>query len=150
MATVTDIPIPARLLGFGGAIPFVAGAIGAWVLETPWDWVVLNAQIYYGCAILSFLGAVHWGRALASPLDGEALWRPLAWSVTPALLGWVAAFAKPDLGLVILIGGFMAAYLIDRSAAAQGWFPAWYGELRKYLSAIAVASLGAGLLKILV
>ncbi|WPZ36765.1 DUF3429 domain-containing protein [Thalassobaculum sp. OXR-137] len=149
MATLTDIPVPARLLGFGGAIPFVAGAVGVWVLDTPWDWVVLNAQVYYGCAILAFLGAVHWGRALGSGLDGEALWRPLAWSVTPALLAWVAALAKPDLAIVLLVGGLVAAYLIDRSATAQGWFPGWYGILRKYLSAIAVASLGASLVKVM-
>lgn len=149
MATLSDIPTPARFLGFAGGLPFVAGAGAVWVLETPWDWVVLNAQVYYGCVILSFLGAVHWGRALASSLDGEALWRPLAWSVTPALLAWIAAFAKPDLAIVFLIGGLMAAYLVDRSATATGWFPAWYGELRKYLSAIAVASLGASLVKVL-
>ena len=149
MATLTDIPVPARLLGFGGAIPFLAGAVGVWVLDTPWDWVVLNAQVYYGCVILSFLGAVHWGRALASRLEGEALWRPLAWSVTPCLLAWIAAFAKPDLAIVLLVGGLVAAYLVDRSATAEGWFPAWYAVLRKLLSAIAVASLGASLLKVL-
>lgn len=149
MAPVTDIPLPARLLGFAGLLPFLAGALGVWVLETPWDWVVLNAQVYYGCVILSFLGAVHWGRALASSLEGEALWRPLAWSVTPCLLAWVAAFAKPDLAIVLLIGGLMATYLVDRSATGLGWFPAWYGVLRKYLSAGAVASLGASLLKVL-
>ena len=149
MATLTDIPLPARFLGFAGLLPFLGGAVGVWVLETPWDWVVLNAQVYYGCVILSFLGAVHWGRALGSGLQGESLWRPLAWSVTPSLLAWVAAFAKPDLAIVLLIGGLMAAYLVDRSATAQGWFPTWYGELRKYLSAGAVASLGASLLKVL-
>ena len=149
MATLTDIPPPARFVGFTGLLPFFGGAAGVWVLETPWDWVVLNAQVYYGCVILSFLGAVHWGRALASSLEGEALWRPLAWSVTPSLLAWVAAFAKPDLAIVLLIGGLIAAYLVDRAAVAQGWFPAWYGVLRKYLSAGAVASLGASLLKVL-
>ncbi|MEQ8585483.1 MAG: DUF3429 domain-containing protein [Thalassobaculaceae bacterium] len=147
MATLTDIPLPARLLGFAGVIPFVGGAAGVWALQAPWDWVVLNAQVYYGCAILSFLGAVHWGRALASPLQGEALWRPLAWSVTPSLLAWVAALAKPDLGIVLLVGGLVAAFMVDRSATALGWFPAWYGVLRKYLSIIAVASLGVSLLK---
>ena len=153
MATLSDIPTPARTLGFAGALPFIAGAAGVWVLETPWDWVVLNAQVYYGCVILSFLGAVHWGRALGGGkeggMEGEALWRPLAWSVTPCLLAWVAAFAKPDLALVILIGGLVAAFMVDRSATALGWFPAWYGVLRKVLSAIAVASLGASLIKVL-
>ena len=149
MTTLTDIPFPARVLGFAGALPFLAGAGGVWVLETPWDWVVLNAQVYYGCVILAFLGAVHWGRALGSGLQAEALWRPLAWSVTPCLLAWVAAFAKPDLALVLLIGGLVAAYLVDRSATATGWFPAWYAVLRKYLTALAVAGLGASLVKVL-
>ncbi|MDF1792659.1 MAG: DUF3429 domain-containing protein [Thalassobaculaceae bacterium] len=149
MATLNEIPLPARLLGFAGTLPFLGGAVGVWALDAPWDWVVLNAQIYYGCAILSFLGAVHWGRALGSSLEGEALWRPLAWSVTPALISWVAAFAKPDLAIVILISGLTAAYAVDRSATALGWFPAWYGVLRKSLTALAVAGLGASLVKVL-
>lgn len=149
MATLLDIPPPARALGFAGTIPFISGALGVWSLAEPWDWVALNAQVYYGCAILAFLGAVHWGRAMASGLDSRALWRPLAWSVTPALLAWIAALTKPDLAIVILVAGLVAAYAVDRSATALGWFPDWYGVLRKYLSAIAIASLGASLMKVM-
>jgi hypothetical protein len=149
MAMLTDIPLPARALGFAGALPFVAGAAGVWTLEAPWDWVALNAQVYYGCVILSFLGAVHWGRALGSSLQGEALWRPLGWSVTPSLIAWVAALAKPDLAIAVVVAGLVLAYGIDRSATARGWFPAWYGVLRKYLTALAVAGLGASLVKVL-
>lgn len=148
MPLLSDIPAPARALGFAGALPFVAGAVGVWSAQGAWVFVAMDAQIYYGCAILSFLGAVHWGRALASDLEGEALWRPLSWSVLPALLAWVAALVKPDLGLVMLIVGIAAAFAIDRACVSGGWFPAWYGLLRRYLSAIAVVSLGASLLRV--
>lgn len=148
MPTLSDIPAPARTLGFAGAIPFIAGAVSVWSAEGAWVFVALNAQVYYGCAILAFLGAVHWGRALASDLEGDALWRPLLWSVLPSLLAWVAALVKPDLGLVMLIVGVAAAYAIDRACVTSGWFPEWYGVLRKYLSAIVIVSLGASLLRV--
>lgn len=149
MATLTDIPGPARLLGFAGAIPFVAGAVGVWALDDPWRVVVLDAQIYYGCVILSFLGAVHWGRALTGELDGQALRRPLAWGVMPSLIAWTAALVQPDLGLVVLIAGVFAAYSVDRSAVARGWFPAWYGVLRRSLSLLVILSLGVSLMRTL-
>ena len=147
MATLADIPGPARTLGFAGAIPFIAGTVGVWTWDQPW--IALNVQVYYGCAILSFLGAVHWGRALAAELEDKELWIPLGWSVTPSLLAWMAMLTKPDLSLVILIVGIMAAFLVDRSAVQRGWFPEWYGVLRRYLTAIVLLSLGASLLRVL-
>ena len=146
MATLGDVPAPARALGFAGLIPFVAGALGAWLLEPPWRWYALDGQVFYGCMILSFLGAVHWGRALAEDTD-RPLWGPLGWSVMPPLLAWTAALAKSDLSIVILMVGLLAAYLTDRRAVSLGWFPEWYGVLRRYLSAIAILCLGASLLR---
>ena len=62
---------------------------------------------------------------------------------------WAAALTKPDLALVILMAGLIAAYAVDRTAVALRWFPDWYGILRKYLTAIAIASLGASLMRVM-
>ncbi len=150
MATLSDVPAPARALGFAGLIPFVAGGLGAWAFEPTSTWwlYVLNAQVLYGCMILSFLGAVHWGRALAEDTD-RPLWGPLGWSVMPSLLAWTAALAASDLSIAILVIGLLAAYLTDRRAVTLGWFPEWYGVLRRYLSVIAVLALGASLIRLL-
>jgi hypothetical protein len=63
--------------------------------------------------------------------------------VAPALLGWVAAaWLEPLPGLILLIVGFWAAFVVDARAARDGRFPAWYLALRKHLSALVVLALG--------
>ena len=62
------IPLAARLLGYAGLIPFILGGVGAVVLP---DINMANAglaafmQMTYASSIASFMGAVHWGLALA-------------------------------------------------------------------------------------
>jgi hypothetical protein len=99
----------------------------------------------YAATILSFVGAVHWGRLLADA-QGEA---GLGWSVVPALLGWLAAaWLEPLPGLILLIVGFWAAYVVDARAAGEGRFPLWYIALRKHLSALVILALGLGVVAI--
>lgn len=143
MARFTDIPTPARVVGLSLLAPLAAGTVAVWTLEAPWRWGALDVQIYAACVGLAFLGATHWGRALAG---GGLSWRPVAWSVVPALIAWVAALVKPDLGLILLIAGYLATHLVDRAAVANGWLPDWYGVLRRYQSAGAVLCLGSSLL----
>lgn len=146
MAGLADIPAPARLLGFAGAIPFVAGAVGFWALQPDsLAWLVLEAQVFYGCVVLSFLGAVHWGAVLAEEDTVAEAWPRLGWSVTPALVAWMAALMNPVPALVTLMVGLAAAFAIDRRTVAAGGFPAWYGVLRRWLTAIALMSLGVNL-----
>jgi len=50
-------------LGYGGLLPFLAlAATGLWAPGTPW-WSA--ALLAYGAVILSFVGALHWGFAMA-------------------------------------------------------------------------------------
>jgi hypothetical protein len=138
-------PKLAKLLGFGGLVPFYAGAVALWLGEPEAQDAALAVTMIYAATILSFVGAVHWGRLLADA-QGEA---GLGWSVVPALLGWLAAaWLEPLPGLILLIVGFWAAYVVDARAAREGRFPLWYIALRKHLSALVILALGLGVVAI--
>ena len=93
----------AWVLGLAGLLPFFAHALFAWVAPDVESGGLLRSQAHYAAAILSFLGALHWGVALASPLpftsrDGVRL----VWSVIPALLAWVIPKDRAALTTVAL------------------------------------------------
>lgn len=77
-----------------------------------WNPVLLD----YGACIASFLGALHWGRAVAR--DGLAA--GYVWSVLPSLLAWLAL-------LLTVRGGLLLAVLlvlclgVDALAMRRGW-----------------------------
>lgn len=140
-------PTLARLLGYGGLIPFLASALGAWAVDGALADLALRSLLGYGAVILSFVGAVHWGAALArgdgAPALGSA--SRLAWSVAPALAGWAALLAGGAPGLAAMAAAFAAAWAVDRGPLGRGAFPGWYRSLRTPLTLGAVASLLAGI-----
>jgi hypothetical protein len=141
----------ATLLGNFGLLPFVALAVALWM---PWEsWQIAKLQaalVAYAAVILAFLGAVHWGLALATPtLDRTQAWNALLWGVMPSLLGWLALLmlmlgVPAWLVLGFLIGDLWLARLVDASlmpmyAAATHWYLA----LRTRLTLIATLALAA-------
>lgn len=132
----------ARLLAGLGLIPFLAGGIGAWAMPASRPEVLL-AVVAYGAVILSFIGAVHWGRVMTAPLADPlgSLW--LVASVTPALIGWGAVLLPPYLGVPVLVAGFVVVWDGDRRACRDGLVPSWYGPLRTRLTLVVCLSLGA-------
>ena len=132
-----------RLLSYGGLIPFVAGAVLAWAADGDIRAAAVRAVIVYAVAILSFIGAIHWGRVLSGQ-EGEGAgpgW--LAWGVAPSLLGWFAALLPPVWTLVVLVLSFALAWAADRRAVAEGRYPAWFGTMRTVLTAVVCATLAA-------
>lgn len=143
--SLAGIPPAARWLGLAGLLPFYACALALWL--GPPDASALSVLLAYAAVILSFLGAVHWGRALASPEQQN--WSVLGWSVAPALIGWLAAgWMDAAPALLLLIVGFWAAFVVDMRAVADGRFPRWYLALRKLLSALVVLALAISLLAV--
>jgi len=142
-----EIPAAAKLLGGAGALPFLLGAAGGWLLPSPWAELSLDALVFYGVVILSFLGAVHWGVALDDAAHADRLWRRLGWGVTPALIAWSAAMMTAVPALATLTLGIGLAYFVDLRARDRDELPGWYLELRRWLTAVATLSLGAALLK---
>ncbi|AWJ87205.1 hypothetical protein TSH58p_27820 (plasmid) [Azospirillum sp. TSH58] len=132
-----------RLLSYGGLVPFVGGTALAWMAEGDGQAAVVRAVVVYAVSILSFIGAIHWGRIL-SGRDGETsgpAW--LAWGVAPSLLGWGATLLPSGLTVPALILSFLLAWAVDRSAAADGRYPRWFGTLRTRLTIVVCLTLAA-------
>jgi len=131
-----DLPLPARIFGLAGLLPFLALAVGSWAYPS------LGAPLAaYGATILAFLGAVHWGLALG---DGRAPWWRYGLGVLPALVAWVALLAPLRPGMLLLAAGIAATLAIERLAARHGLVPVPYLALRLVLSAGAIAGLLIG------
>jgi hypothetical protein len=146
------------LLGLLGLIPFVACAYLACAWQVPADTRPMIALIAYGAVILSFLGGVHWGFALAEPpatLAGLApvptrqdpAHRPrIGLGVLPSLIGWVALLIAvlapaPVIALCVLIAGFLATNIGEHTGYRRGWVPGRYIWLRWILTIVVVALL---------
>ncbi len=141
-STSVNTVLIARILGYGGALPFLCGAICVNQQIAVLGLAPAHFLLSYGAVILSFLGGLHWGRVITSPnANGrpDSTW--LIWSVLPSLLGWVALLLPVKVGAVVLSLCFFACFQIDQKLFREQIWPAWMRPLRLHLSLIAVASL---------
>jgi hypothetical protein len=134
----TTLPLPAALLGAAGLLPFLGlaalSSLGA-ASATP-------ALAAYGATILAFLGAVHWGLALAAPSPANV--PRLALGVVPSLVAFAALLLPLRPGLLLLAAAILATAAVETLAARRGLVPRDYLRLRWYLSAGASACLLVG------
>jgi len=133
-----------RLLGYGGLIPFLVLAMASIHQEAPGLQAAARLGLaIYTVAILSFVGAVSWGVALADPqLSVRQRVALLTFSVLPSLFAWLLFFL-PDGGVkwLIFAGLTLLVYSADRiHGRALGWPPEWL-RLRLRLSLIVAAAL---------
>lgn len=143
--TPADAVPPAALwLGGLGALPFVALAAGHILTSGEAASLTGFALAAYGAVILSFLGGIRWGLAVAPRGVGGSLTMPLTLSVVPSLIGWGALLAPAPASLLILASTFLAVLLWDRRAAQTGAAPFWYPRLRVPLTTVVVTTLLAG------
>jgi hypothetical protein len=141
----------ATLLGNFGLLPFFVLALLLWAGSGTTALRVEFALVAYAAVILSFLGAVHWGLALANPgFDKRQSWNVLGWGVLPALLGWLAVVmlllrVPAAVVFVFLIGDLLLVRAVDSLLLRQYTTPvgAWYPALRTRLTIGAVACLAA-------
>ncbi len=131
-------------LGYGGLIPFLTLASMTCVdRERGALWHGYLAD--YGAVILSFVGALHWGFAMASSnVAARKRTALFAWSVVPCMIAFASLAARFVPGDVLLIIGFLLHYRQDWKLAAFARMPAWYLPLRLRLSAVAVICIAAG------
>jgi Protein of unknown function (DUF3429) len=136
----TSMPWVAAILGAAGLIPFVGLALAPLVNLEPFGRDPLSVLAFYGAIILSFMGAVHWGLAMA---DTQAV-RSSGYivSVIPALVGWFAiSFLPLPVTLRVIAAAFMLLLLFDLRAVRIAQAPAWYGRLRVPLTVVVVPAL---------
>lgn len=139
-------PNLAIALGIGGLIPFV-GLAAVIVLNQKLPAAdAWRALTLYAAVILSFMGGVHWGRAMAS--DEPSFAHPAyVVSVIPALIAWFAvAFLPPRPASTVMAIGFAALLVYDLATVKRGQFPSWYGPLRIWLTSIVLTSFAVALL----
>lgn len=146
-SSLPPTPVTARLLGWAGVLPFAVCAVALWVpAASVWETELFRALAAYAAVILSFLGGVRWGAAIAAE-GTEGVDTDLVLAVIPSLIAWCALLlpvgVQPLYALVIayaLFGG------LDVREAARGLWPGWYSRLRLQLTAAVLACLVAGAL----
>jgi hypothetical protein len=136
------LPPPTPLwLGTTGVLPFLFLSVMAW-LPTPWLPAVQFALLAYGAVILTFVGALHWGVAMAaSDLQQTQRNWLFAWSVVPALVAWTSMLLPYAWGIGVLLIGFWVQYVQDRRLVGRAGLPAWYLPLRLGLTSSVSAAL---------
>ena len=77
-------------LGVAGLLPFAVGAAGLWLLPPQWAGLAAAALLAYAAVIVSFLGGIHWGLAMAT---GQPRPGGLVWGVLPSLLACLVGAA---------------------------------------------------------
>ncbi|MET0070125.1 MAG: DUF3429 domain-containing protein [Candidatus Thiodiazotropha sp.] len=122
--------VRAQWLGYLGLIPFIVGMALMILLDD--TRFVAQAIHNYAAIILTFAGAIHWGRALD---NGDA--ELMVFSVIPSLIAWCSLFLEPYQGVPLTAAAFAVLLLFDRTLYLEmGWFK----QLRTRLS-IAVCTL---------
>jgi len=165
------VPKVAAILGFSGLIPMAAGSYGAYFLSASQASLAIYYQMTYGVALMSFMGAVHWGLAMSQyssvsevlkkststeqtpegtqtvlkPTDAQQIGR-YCLSVVPCLYGWGLQILSPDIALPALMVGFTAQFIADAYADRKCLVPTWYMKLRLPLTMGVLASLGVSYL----
>ena len=116
MAWVHKVPAPALWLGLGGLLPFVGLALRAKLGSPEVHTTSLVALLQYGALIITFVGALHWGYAVAGVAAGTG--QPaLRLERAAVAAGLVVAAAAPECGPVAA-GGAAGALLADGPLAA--------------------------------
>lgn len=136
-AAIHRPPTTARLLGFGGLIPFIGLALASWLAPPPYRPEAVRALAAYAATIASFVGALHWGAAMhRRDLNTTAA---LAWGVVPSLVAWLALLTGPPVALLIVSALLVTCFAVDRLVYPRmelsGWLP-----LRLQLTAVASTS----------
>jgi hypothetical protein len=150
-AEMTKMPVPAFLLAAMGAFPF---STLAGMIVTGFTVPGINsafALLVYGAIVLSLMGGVHWGLAMAAPADTTAHWgtrrewRTYGASLVPAFFAWIALLLPVTIGAWLMAAAFIGLLGYDIWSVRVGEAPAWFTNLRWPLAVMAAGSLIVGI-----
>lgn len=124
-----------QILGYAGLIPFIA--LPLWVFLSQSEIGILWHQ-YYAAIILSFMGGIHWGLAIAHiKFHAFKDTTALVLSIVVALIAWASLLIGTSFVYPALILGFAFVRAVDICLE----LPAWYGRLRTHLTIIVIICL---------
>ncbi|MCA2998672.1 MAG: DUF3429 domain-containing protein [Rhodocyclaceae bacterium] len=142
----------ATILSYAGTIPFVVCAVillfGTAMGLGSLRQFAGQAITSYAAVIVSFLGGIQWGVALATHEQQPQTARSLfLLSVVPSLLAWATLFL-PNGSSRVIVAIFLIGFVwvIDALLHLQQVLPTWFFHLRSIVSAVAMTSLIAALL----
>lgn len=136
-APLPGLPITVAWLGYGGLLPFLI-LTPLSLIDQQHGLIWSDALYGYGAIIVSFIGALHWGFAIAlHDLSDQQRSQLYVWSVIPALIAWPALMVSPILAGPLLVVAFIAHYVQDYRLAGKVLLPDWYLPLRFRLSSVA-------------
>jgi len=133
-------------LGLAGLIPFVGLTALTWMPELVSQSFSGRGLTSYAAVILSFLGAIYWGLAMAGTPTDSAANRYWFWGVSPSVLGWLAQLLPLVWALITLSVLLWVCFLVDRVHYSKYELLAWI-PMRLLLTTVAslscvVAALG--------
>ena len=115
----------ANWLGYAGLIPFVALTTLFFFPDHTSHAFISHALSSYAVAIISFLGAIHWGlemRESPTATTNPASW---IWGITPSLLAWVATLFTPPFNLLCMAILLWLCYRVDQKRYPHYQLEAW-------------------------
>jgi len=148
LTMVPVLPFPAVWIGLAALVPFLVAAVSALLGGPAWRGFGLSLLLAYGATVLAFLGAVHWGLALARP-DQPGNRARLTSGTLPVLAGTAILLLPRWLGLMGLIATLIAVHGAEEALNRAGALPGGYIWMRRLLTLGAVICGAAGLVALL-
>lgn len=143
MEREASAPAPLWTIAVLSLAPFPTAAVLYAYGPARWALVSLTALLFWSSTVLSFLGGVRWGLESARPAPR---WTRLTTSVISSVAAWALLMSRGRLGAAVVIGGFMAAFILqwlfDHTAPDV---PARYPRLSTLLTAGACISLAVAM-----
>jgi len=114
------------LLAYLGLVPLIISTLMLLInVSGP---LALTVTHYYGAIVLTFIGAIHWGRAMQT---GNVY--SVTLSVLPSLYAFCCLLLPVTSALLLLIIGFVVLYFYD---AGQYLRSQWFKEIRAQLTGL--------------
>lgn len=112
------LPKIAHYLAYAGALPFLVLSLFSLLGYESQSVLGISVEVWmaiYAALILSFLGAIHWGVAIAlnNDLDESASNKLFIYSVVPSLCAWFSFLLSLKLTLLLLALIVLLAYVMD-------------------------------------
>ncbi|KAJ1509282.1 hypothetical protein HMI54_001775 [Coelomomyces lativittatus] len=138
--SLSSVPNPPFYIGLAGLLPFFIPPICILGGDASQDiFPFLWLHVTYGASILTFLGAVHWGTAMAydpSKVPSTSLALRYTYSVTPCIFSSLTFLCPLDVALLLQLVGFHGVLVVDYLSWRHHYVPEWYLPLRIWLTSM--------------